>query len=184
MSEEAKKDEHGCIIDRETWDEDSKTCVPIEETTSPPAASEAAKAIAKSVLEKIQRDYILMPRQTTEKLSTEPHDGFIQTLVAINKEWQEQTLAKMKEENERFHDQALDGLKQETIDTYRRGLGIDPDPVMHKSEMVAMIRKMALEKAETGKRTPGPETPAGPDGNVQLSEVDRMFAKAKKGELA
>jgi hypothetical protein len=152
-----------------------------EQTKKP---EQAKDEIVKAVLEAIHKDYILLPRQVTTDKPIEGHDGFIQTLAAINKEYQEQTLAKMKEENERFHNQAMEGLKKETMDTYRRGLGIDPDPVMHKSEMVGMIRKMALEAAETGKRTPASETPAGPEGNVQLSEVDQLFEKAKKGELA
>ena len=66
----------------------------------------------------------------------------------------------------------------------RKGFGLEQDPVVHMSDLIEHGRKLALEKADTGKRTPAPETPLGPEGNTQPTPIDEIFAKAKKGELA
>lgn len=65
----------------------------------------------------------------------------------------------------------------------RKGFGLENDPVVHMSDLIEYGRKQALEKAETGKRTPASETPAGPEGNTPQNPIDELFEKAKKGEL-
>ena len=165
MSEEKPpikpKDEHGCIIDKETWNEDTQKCEPIETKTSPPAASEAVKAAQISdAAPLIDRIMNVMSEVMNKKLSDfeKKIDGKIDTI--------------------------LKGKEVEIEQALRKGFGLENDPVVHMSDMIEYGRKLALDKAETAKRTPGAETPGGPDGNLQLSEVDKMFAKAKKGELA
>jgi hypothetical protein len=84
----------------------------------------------------------------------------------------------MKSVEERFQ------IKEQQINaTLNKGLGLESDPVARMSDLISHGRKASLEKAETAKRTPAPETPAGPDGNTQPNPIDDMFAKAKRGEL-
>jgi len=157
MSEEAKKDEHGCIIDKETWNEDTKTCEPIETKPSPPAASEAVKSKDAPLIDRIMN---VMSDVMNKKLG----------------DFEKKIDAKI--------DTILKGKEVEIEQALRKGFGLENDPVVHMSDLIEHGRKLALAKTDTDKRTPASETPAGPDGNVKLSEVDRMFEKAKKGELA
>ena len=95
--------------------------------------------------------------------------------------------AKMADFEKKVDDKIDTILKSKEIEVehaLRKGFGVENDPVIHMSDLVAYGRKSALETAETGKRTPTAETPAGPEGNVELSPVDTLFEKAKKGELA
>lgn len=66
--------------------------------------------------------------------------------------------------------------------TLQKAFGLESDPIAHVSDLIALGRKKALSQAETSKRTPAAETPAGPEGNVPPNLIDQMFEKAKKGE--
>jgi len=74
--------------------------------------------------------------------------------------------------------------KAEEVDkTLSKGFGLESDPVARLSDLISHGRKASLAKAETAKRTPAAETPAGPDGNTLPSPIDELFQKAKKGEV-
>jgi len=78
---------------------------------------------------------------------------------------------------DRFH------VKEQQVDlVLSKGLGLESDPVARLSDLISVGRKAALEKAETSKRTPAPETLGGPEGNMPPSPIDQLFAKAKQGE--
>jgi hypothetical protein len=80
-------------------------------------------------------------------------------------------------------EQRFQAKEEEVNKTLNKGFGLGSDPIAHVSDLIAHGRKAALEKAETAKRTPAAETPAGPDGNTQPSPIDQLFNKAKRGEL-
>lgn len=65
----------------------------------------------------------------------------------------------------------------------RKGFGLEQDPVVHMSDMIEYGRKIALEKADTGKRTPAKEGGATPEGNLSTNPIDKMFNEARKGGL-
>jgi len=65
----------------------------------------------------------------------------------------------------------------------RKGFGLEQDPVVHMSDMITYGRKMALEKADTGKRTPAKEGDKGPEGTVATDPISKMFNEARKGGL-
>lgn len=161
MSEETPtekpKDEHGCIIDKETWNEETKTCEPIEETTTPATEGEAIKGKDASLIDRVMN---------------------------VMQDVMEKKLGDFEKKIDAKIDVILKGKEVEIEQALRKGFGLENDPVVHMSDLIEHGRKLALAKTDTGKRTPGAETSAGPEGNVQLSEVDKMFAKAKKGDLA
>ncbi len=67
----------------------------------------------------------------------------------------------------------------------RKGFGLDNDPVIHQSDLIAAIRKASLETADTDKRTPPPEASVkstGPEGNKSpnpFEEQLKQFEEAK-----
>ena len=65
----------------------------------------------------------------------------------------------------------------------RKGFGLESDPVIHMSDLIAYGRKGALEKADTGKRTPAKEGEKGPEGTVATDSISKMFENARKGGL-
>lgn len=79
---------------------------------------------------------------------------------------------------EKKMDEKLDNiLKAKEIEVeraLRKGFGLEEDPVVHMSDLITYGRKLALEKAETGKRTPGKEE-AGPEGTSKEHPVDALF---------
>ncbi len=62
----------------------------------------------------------------------------------------------------------------------RKGFGLESDPVIHMSDLIAYGRKQALEKADTGKRTPATDT-GGPEGTVKPDPIQKMFTNVRKG---
>jgi len=77
----------------------------------------------------------------------------------------------------------LDAKRKEITTNLEKGFGMSHDPIAHRSDLIALGRKTALEKADTTKRTPTSETPGGPEGNTPPSPIDELFSKAKKGDL-
>jgi len=77
----------------------------------------------------------------------------------------------------------LKSKEVEVEQALRKGFGLEQDPVVHMSDMITYGRKMALEKADTGKRTPGKEGDKGPEGTVATDPISKMFNEARKGGL-
>jgi len=61
----------------------------------------------------------------------------------------------------------------------RKSFGLENDPVVHMSEMIAAVRKASLENADAGKRTPAPDKleKANPDGNAPANPFAKMLAE-------
>jgi len=104
----------------------------------------------------------------------------------VFKAMEEMMQVKCKESAERIEKGIEDKfiLKEKEIDKIcEKCFGLETDPIARRSDLIALERKTALEKAETTKRTPASETPAGPDGNAPPNPIDDLFTKAKKGDL-
>lgn len=143
MSENDKKDEHGCLIGKETWQDDK--CVPIEKSATQPLTERIMGVVEEVMMAKLD---------AFEKKI----DGKIDVLLKSKEVEIEQAL--------------------------RKGFGLEQDPVVHMSDLIAYGRKAALEKADTGKRTPAPEGAPGPEGNVKPDLLQKMFADARKGVVS
>ncbi len=79
----------------------------------------------------------------------------------------------------------LKGKEIEMEAALRKGFGLDNDPVIHQSDLVAAIRKAQLTEADTDKRTPAPDATtksAGPEGNAPeltaLEKAVKQFEEA------
>ena len=77
-------------------------------------------------------------------------------------------------------EELLKGKEVEMEQALRKGFGLDTDPVIHQSDLVAAIRKAALDNADPTKRTPAPTQKAGPDGNKTADPFDTAVEKAIK----
>jgi hypothetical protein len=78
MSETQEKDEHGCLIGKETWDEEQQKCVPIP-PASPPAAPQNTKDIKNKTV-KLSMDEALA-RIPTLEAEIEEKDNLITDLT-------------------------------------------------------------------------------------------------------
>lgn len=72
-------------------------------------------------------------------------------------------------------DELLKAKEIEMEAALRKGFGLDNDPTMHKSDMIAFFRKTQLENAEAQKKTPAATEKAGPEGNKSGNPIDKVF---------
>ncbi len=98
----------------------------------------------------------------------------------------EDALNKKLEAFEKKIDEKIDTiLKTKEVEVekaLRKGFGLEQDPVVHMSELISYGRKLALEKGESDKRTPGKEG-GGPEGaTAEPTGVDAIF-KATEEQL-
>jgi hypothetical protein len=79
-------------------------------------------------------------------------------------------------------DTLLKGKEIEMEQALRKGFGLDNDPVIHQSDLVAAFRKAALENTEK-QRAPAASEKAGPEGNLSEDPFEKMlkpFTEEKK----
>jgi hypothetical protein len=77
-------------------------------------------------------------------------------------------------------EELLKGKEVEMEQALRKGFGLDNDPVIHQSDLVAAIRKAALENSDPAKKTPAPKEKASPEGNGTVDPFDAAVEKAVK----
>jgi len=81
-----------------------------------------------------------------------------------------------------------DILKSKEIEmeaALRKGFGLDNDPTVHQSDLIAAIRKAQLTVSDTDKRTPAPEASAkstGPEGTKPLNPFDEPLKKFEEAK--
>jgi hypothetical protein len=121
--------------------------------------------------------------KTLEKAVNEGNIALEQRIMNVMKDVFDAKIASLEKAMDEKIDTLLKTKEVELEQALRKGFGLENDPVIHMSDMIAYGRKQALEKGETDKRTPAPETPAGPDGNVEPNQIDELFKKAKTGAL-
>jgi hypothetical protein len=60
----------------------------------------------------------------------------------------------------------------------RKGFGLEQDPAVHQSDLIAAIRKAKLEVNDSGKKTVASTEKAGPEGNSKpINPIDNIFDK-------
>lgn len=124
------------------------------------------------------------PTETPIEKAVKEEKSLEQRIFGVMEDVMNKKLGEMEHRMDEKIETLLKAKEVEVEKALRKGFGLEEDPVIHMSDLIAYGRKNALEKAETDKRTPAPETPLGPEGNVQPTPIDELFAKAKKGELA
>jgi hypothetical protein len=83
---------------------------------------------------------------------------------------------------EKSLDEKIEGIVKakeiEVESALRKGFGLENDPVIHQSDLIATIRKLELEKADTGKKTPTAVEKGGPEGTTQKTDpIDALLQK-------
>ena len=96
-------------------------------------------------------------------------------VVKVMDEYGKMLMAQMKASLVKQMDEVVKATQDELVAAIRKGVGLEEDPVIHLSEVNALVRKMLLEKDE-GKKTEDGEG-GGPDGDE--SDDPRKFDIAK-----
>lgn len=68
----------------------------------------------------------------------------------------------------------LKAKEVEVEQALRKSFGVEQDPVVHKSDLIAAIRKAATENTEK-ERSPAAQEKASPDGNQKPDQLDELF---------
>lgn len=97
----------------------------------------------------------------------------------LQKAFDEAITLKLSEMETKFNtmiETKLAALEIEAEQVLRKGLGVEQDPVIHKSDLIAAIRKATVENTEKQKATAASEK-ASPLGNIELDPIDQAYAK-------
>jgi len=145
------------------WDEEQQACVP-ESEVQPDLGAELGTSTP-------------APAAVTESLM----DAIVRTIRDANKKMYARLRADQKKDIERIRKE----LAGEAERSLRKSFGLEVDPVVHKSDLAAWIRKQQLEQAPTNKRSPASPGAIGPEGNTkktgQSKKIESLF-KTYKGE--
>ena len=82
-----------------------------------------------------------------------PEQALGDKLIAVMKEYTDASIAKAKMNTEKRLAEVQEETEKELIESIRKGLGLQKDPVVHLSEVEGMVRKILLDKEPHGKRT-------------------------------
>jgi hypothetical protein len=111
-----------------------------------------------------------------EKAKESTEMGFEQRIEAVIKDVLD---VKFKALDLRIDKMIDDKLREKEIEVekgLRKSFGVETDPVIHQSDLVAALRKAALATGGEEKRSPAGVEKAGPDGNTP----ENPFAKKLK----
>ena len=72
-------------------------------------------------------------------------------------------------------DELLKTKEVEMEQALRKGFGLENDPTIHKSDMIAFFRKAQLESTTSQKKTPAAIEKAGPAGSKSTNPLDQMY---------
>jgi len=70
-------------------------------------------------------------------------------------------------------DELLKTKEVEMEQALRKGFGLENDPVIHQSDLIAALRKATVDNAE--KRSPAATEKAAPEGNKPQDPIDEAF---------
>jgi len=116
-----------------------------------------------------------------EKAAKEIDFNLTQRIEGVIKDVFSLKIAALEKRMDEKIEELLKGKEVEMEQALRKGFGLDNDPVIHQSDLVAAIRKAALDNADPSKKTPAPKEKAGPDGNApQKDSFDAAVEKAIK----
>jgi len=77
----------------------------------------------------------------------------------------------------------VEAKRAQVMEAMHKGFGVTSDPVMSASKnLIELGRKIALMKADTGKRTLAKEDGSTPEGTLRPDAITQMFVNVKKGE--
>ena len=105
-------------------------------------------------------------------------------VITVMDDYGKMLMAQMKASLVKQMDEVVKATQDELVAAIRKGVGLEEDPVIHLSEVNALVRKMLLEK-DDGKKTTddGGEGPPGKpaEGEVRKFDLDGRFNELTKG---
>ena len=106
-------------------------------------------------------------------------------LIAVMKEYTDAAVKEAKLNTERRLAEMQKETENELIESIRKGLGLNKDPVVHLSEVEGLIRKIMLDKTPPGKRTET-ETPEKPSGEAtpKIEKADDIYKRLTQNRMA
>jgi hypothetical protein len=135
QEEEPKKDEHGCIIGKQRWDEESQTCVPI-----PPQAKEQAQATPAPPPEEVPEEFEVAGKNVPEWM-----DEFIASIEdameTINKNFEDLSARVKKIEQAVRKPEGEKALAEELLKTSQ-----NPD-LIDKREILKLIPEQRIVRS-------------------------------------
>ncbi len=140
-----------CEDEGGTWNAETETC------TMPETPAEKAEASAKA----------------TDLTLTQRIDHVIRDVLDAK-------LKALELSMDKKIDDILKSKEVEMEAALRKGFGLDHDPVIHQSDLVAALRKAALKETDSDKRTPAPTATVkstGPAGTQPDNPFDKELKK-------
>ena len=104
-------------------------------------------------------------RKPAQEGSTE-EKALGEKLIAVMKEYTDDAIKTAKVNTLKRIAEVKKETEEELIQSIRKGLGLEQDPVVHLSEVEGLVRKILLDKEPHGKRTVT-DTPAKPSEGAQ-----------------
>jgi len=105
-------------------------------------------------------------------------------VITVMDDYGKMLMAQMKASLVKQMDEVVKATQDELVAAIRKGVGLEEDPVIHLSEVNALVRKMLLEK-DDGKKTTddGGEGPPGKpaEGELRKFDMDKRFDELMKG---
>ena len=151
---------HVCA-EGEMWDEEAQACVPVTEAKPDLGPELGTSAVTESLMDAITRTI---------------------------KESNAQMYKKLREEQQKDIQRLRKELSGEAEHALRKSFGLEVDPVVHKSDLANLARKMQLETAKPAKRSPASPGVAGPEGNAEANKpesskkIDSLFKEFKEAK--
>jgi hypothetical protein len=118
--------------------------------------------------------------ETPEQKAKDIDFNLTQRIESVIKDVFSIKIAALEKRMDEKIEELLKGKEVEMEQALRKGFGLDNDPVIHQSDLVAALRKAALDNTEPNKKTPAPKEKAGPDGNTQKDSFDAALEKKFK----
>lgn len=98
-----------------------------------------------------------------------------QRIMGVMKDVIDVKIASLEKALDEKIDAILKSKEIEMEQALRKGFGLENDPTIHKSDMIAFFRKAQLEAADSQKKTPAAIEKAGPEGNKSGNPIDQIF---------
>lgn len=131
------------------------------------------------------------PKATDEEIKAAYDESLLEGMnltekvVAVMDDYGKMLMAQMKATLQKQMDEVVKSTQDELVAAIRKGVGLDEDPVVHLSEVTAVVRKMLLD-ADSGKQTAddpgtGPGGEPAPDGDTRKFDLEKRFTELSKG---
>jgi hypothetical protein len=124
-----------------------------------------------------------MPNKTeapAEKAAKTVDLNLTQRIDAVIRDVFDLKIAALEKRIDTKIEELLKGKEVEMELALRKGFGLDSDPVIHQSDLVAAIRKASLETSTPAKKTPAPIEKGGPEPEGSKDPFDQAVEKAIK----